>query len=285
MQPRYPLGAQLIALICLVLASLACGRSASEDEFEGEAPRIQEFANPEVPENIVDLTHAFGPDTIYWPTDTQGFEHEVLAAGHTEQGYYYAAGRFSSAEHGGTHLDAPVHFHQGGATAETIPIERLVGLGVVVDVSERVFEDRDYQIQVEDFLTWEKMHGAMPEGAIVLLHTGFGRHWPDRARYLGTDRVGPEAIPELHFPGLHPEAATWLKTEREIKAVGIDTPSIDYGQSKLFASHVALFEGDIPAFENVANLTALPNRNFLVFALPMKIAGGSGGPLRIIACW
>ena len=273
---------RLVLLVLSVSVVLVVACKAPE---EPDVPKIQELPKPSMPENVVDLTYAFGADTIYWPTDTQGFELETLAAGHTEQGYYYAANRFSSAEHGGTHLDAPIHFYEGRSTADTIPIERLVGLGMVVDVTEKVHQDPDYQVGVEDLEMWETLHGPMPEGAIVLLRTGFGRFWGDRARYLGTDLVGPEAIPHLHFPGLHPEAAQWLKTERDVKAVGIDTPSIDHGQSSDFASHVALFEGDIPAFENVAHLDKIPDKDFLVVALPMKIAGGSGGPLRIIAFW
>ena len=238
-----------------------------------------------VPEHLVDLTHAFGADTIYWPTDSAGFVLEVLAAGPTEQGYYYAANRFSSAEHGGTHLDAPIHFAAGRPTTDQIPLERLVAPGVVIDVSEPAAADRDYLVAVADFEAWEGRHGRLPDGAIVLLRTGYGRFWPDRASYLGTDLTGPEAVPELHFPGLDPEAAAWLVGQRKIAAIGLDTPSIDYGQSTSFASHVTLFEAEIPAFENVANLDQLPEKDFLVVALPMKIEGGSGGPLRIIAMW
>ncbi len=266
--------------VAILAIFVACG-----GEPPADVPRKFEPPRPEVPETIVDLTYTFGPDTIYWPTDTQGFELESLAAGQTDQGYYYAANRFAAAEHGGTHLDAPIHFHQGRSTAESIPIEQLVGLGVVIDVTEKAHLDRDYQIEIADLEYWEKLHGSLPEGAIVLLRTGFGRFWPDRERYLGTARLGPEAVPELHFPGLDPAAAEWLARDRQVKAVGIDTASIDPGQSTLFGSHVALFGADIPVFENVAGLDQLPDKDFLVFALPMKIAGGSGGPLRIIACW
>ena len=125
--------------------------------------------------------------------------------------------------------------------------------------------------------------GWLPEGAIVLLRTGYEEFWPDRVRYMGTDARGPEAVAELHFPGLHPDAARWLVTSRAINAIGLDTPSIDYGQSTHFESHQVLFAADIPAFENLANLGELPATGFIVIAMPMKIAGGSGGPLRIAA--
>ncbi len=237
------------------------------------------------PSHLIDLTHGFGQDTIYWPTDTKGFEFEVLSAGHTEGGYYYAANSFSSAEHGGTHIDAPVHFAEGKPTVDQIPLSRLVAPGIVIDVTESAAADRDYEVSVADFEAWETSHGRLPDGAIVLLRTGYSQHWGDRERYLGTAKTGPEAVPELHFPGLAPAAAEWLASERAIAAIGLDTPSIDHGQSQLFASHVTLFKAEIPAFENVANLDQLPAKDFMVVALPMKIEGGSGAPLRIIAYW
>ncbi len=238
-----------------------------------------------VPAHLVDLSHPYSADTIYWPTDTDGFVLEELAAGITDGGYYYAANRFSTAEHGGTHIDAPIHFAEGKPTVDQIPLERLVGPGVVVDVSAPAGADRDYLVNTGDFEAWEAQNGQLPEGAIVLLRTGYGRHWGDRGQYLGTELTGPEAVPELHFPGLAPAAAKWLVEERDVAAIGLDTPSIDHGQSTLFESHVTLFEAEIPAFENVANLDQLPDKDFLVVALPMKIEGGSGGPLRIIAMW
>ena len=136
---------------------------------------------------------------------------------------------------------------------------------------------------ISHFERWEAEHGRIPNGAIVLLDTGFARFWPEREDYLGTDLRGQEGVQALHFPGLHPEAAAWLVRERRVKAVGIDTASIDYGQSTKFETHVALLSQNIPVFENLANLHDLPARGFDVIALPMKIAGGTGGPLRIIA--
>jgi len=239
---------------------------------------------PVVPGTIVDLTHPFDADTIYWPT-AGGFVLERVAHGLTERGYFYAANRFCAAEHGGTHLDAPIHFSERGRAADAIPIEQLIGVGVRVDVSGKCAKDRDYRIGVEDLAAWENQHGRIPAGAIVLLRTGWAERWSDRTAYLGTSRTGPEAVPELHFPGLHKDAARWLVRERTVKAVGLDTPSIDYGQSTLFESHVLLFEANVPAFENVASLDRLPAKDFVVAALPMKIRGGSGGPLRIVAWW
>ncbi len=229
----------------------------------------------------VDMTYAYDENTIFWPT-ARPFELEIVAAGTTEGGYYYAANNFCTAEHGGTHLDAPIHFSEGRQTAEQIPLERLIGAAAVVDVSAAAAADSDYLVAVSDLETWEAEHGRIPDGSILLLRTGWGSRWPDRARYLGTSLSGPDAVPELHFPGLHPEAARWLVENRRIDALGIDTPSIDYGQSTLFESHRILYAENIPAFENVARLDRLPATGAYVIALPMKIAGGSGAPLRIV---
>lgn len=208
---------------------------------------------------------------------------EVVSAARTPAGFYYAANNFSAAEHGGTHLDAPIHFSEGRWTADQIPLERLIGPAVVVDVSARIEGMPDYLVSREDLVAWEAGHGRMPEGSIVMINTGWGKFWPDRARYLGTTRVGPEAIPELHFPGIDSATARWLVNERRARAVGIDTPSLDYGQSTTYDSHQILFAANIPGFENVANLAQLPPTGAWIVALPMKIKGGSGGPLRIVA--
>jgi kynurenine formamidase len=231
---------------------------------------------------LVDLTHAFDERTVYWPT-ADGFEMTTDFEGITEGGYWYEANTFRSAEHGGTHLDAPVHFAEGHRSSDEIPLEQLVGPAIVVDVSDSASSDPDYLVSVADFEAFESRHGRIPDGTIVLLDTGFASRWPDRASYMGTDERGPDAVAKLHFPGLDPAAATWLVENRSIRAIGLDTPSIDHGPSTDFASHRILFAEDIPAFENVAALDGLPPTGFHVIALPMKIRGGSGGPLRIVA--
>jgi kynurenine formamidase len=231
---------------------------------------------------IVDLTHSFGSDTVVWPTE-QDFK---LIGQHAEDmpgGYYYASNRVEMPEHGGTHIDAPIHFSRGKQTLDQIPLERLVGTGVRIDIAEQCAGDRDYRVAISDLERWEAEHGRIQNSTIVLLDTGFARFWPARKAYLGTEVRGQEGVRELHFPGLHPEAAAWLVRERQVKAVGIDTASIDYGQSTTFETHVALLSHNVPVFENLANLQDLPIRGFDVIALPMKIAGGTGGPLRIIA--
>lgn len=232
--------------------------------------------------SVIDLSYPFDATTVYWPT-AEAFKLEKDFEGTTEKGYYYSAYRYSSAEHGGTHIDAPVHFAKGRNTVDAIPLSQMIGSAIVVDVTGKVEGNRDYQVTENDFRSWEKRNGKIANGSIVLLRTGFGKFYPDRKKYLGTDQRGEKAVADLHFPGLHPDAARWLTRNRTIKAIGLDTPSIDYGQSTMFESHRILFEKNIPAFENVANLDKLPIKGFSIVALPMKIAGGSGGPLRMIA--
>ncbi|GIW94759.1 MAG: cyclase [Pirellulaceae bacterium] len=231
---------------------------------------------------IVDLAHPFDDQTIYWPTET-GFQLLRGPAGRTEKGYFYSANRFAAPEHGGTHIDAPIHFFEGRQTVDQVPLGRLLGEAAVVDVTEKARRDRDYQISVADLRGWEERHGRSLDGRIVLLRTGWARFWPDRERYLGTAKRGAEALAELHFPGLAPAAARWLVENRAVKAVGIDTASIDFGPSDRFEAHVTLFEHNVPVFENVADMSELPESGAVVIALPMKIAAGSGGPLRIVA--
>ncbi len=230
----------------------------------------------------VDLSHSFDDKTIYWPT-AEPFKLTVVSDSETAGGYYYGAANFSAAEHGGTHLDAPVHFARGKHTTDQIPVDQTIGPAVVVDVAGKTAGNPDYLVSVTDLQAFETAHGRIADGSIVLFRTGWGSRWADRKAYLGTDVTGPKAVPLLHFPGIDSAAARWLSTERRVDAIGIDTPSIDYGQSTTFDVHRILFAANIPAFENVANLDQLPETGAYVVALPMKIAGGTGGPLRIVA--
>ncbi len=231
---------------------------------------------------LVDLSHDYGEQTVYWPT-AEPFRLEKVADGMTAQGYYYAANNFATSEHGGTHIDAPVHFAKGHASVDQIPLDRLVGAAVVIDVTAACASQPDYRVTKDDFAAWERANGEIPGGAIVLIRTGFAKFWPDAARYLGTAERGEAAVARLHFPGLHPDAATWLAGSRRIKAIGLDTASIDYGQSTQYESHQILYGHDIPAFENLTALDRLPPTGAFVVALPMKIKGGSGAPLRALA--
>ena len=230
----------------------------------------------------IELGHAFGPSTIYWPTDTLGFQLTELAYGHTEGGYFYASYSFASAEHGGTHLDAPIHFAEARLTADQIPLSSLITTASVVDVSDSADANPDYLFSADDLVAWEAEHGRIADGTALLVRTGWSSRWNDRTAYLGTSMTGPESVPELHFPGIGTDAAQWLVDNRNIAAIGIDTPSIDYGQSSDYRSHVILYSENIVGFENLTNLDRLPATGAGIVALPLKIEGGSGGPLRIV---
>jgi|WetSurMetagenome_2_1015567.scaffolds.fasta_scaffold364483_1 kynurenine formamidase len=229
-----------------------------------------------------DLTYSFDENSVYWPTNIP-YTHDTVFYGLTEKGYFYSSFKFAAEEHGGTHFDAPIHFCANKSTIEKVPLSQLNGPGVVVNVSEKASNNSDYLISVEDFQAWEKKHGRIPNGAIVLVFTGHGKYYSNREKCLGTNLTGAEAVPKLHFPGLSPEAALWLVKNRTVNAIGLDTPSIDYGQSSDFMAHRILCEHDLTIYENVANLDKLPEVGSYIIALPMKIKGGSGSPLRIVA--
>lgn len=266
---------QVLALICLVF-SCNDQSSKSNNSFASEM-------QSNVSKRIVDLSHDYSEETVYWVTAKQ-FSLDTVFAGMTEKGYYYSAFNFCTAEHGGTHIDAPIHFVENAPSVDEIPLERLIGNAIKVDVSANAADNPDYLVSIEDLQSWETEQGTnIPEGSIVLLETGFAEYYPNRVKYMGTDERGLQAVQKLHFPGLDPAAATWLVENRNIHAIGIDTPSIDYGQSETFDSHVILLGDNIPAFENLTNLDQLPSSGFEIIALPMKIKGGSGAPLRIVA--
>ena len=268
---RFPLTAG--AALAVLLVSCA-------DAPSGEPPL------PSGPEAVagwrmVDLSHAYGGDTLYWPTDTDGFRLDTLAEGETPGGYFYAAKAFATAEHGGTHLDAPFHFAVGGDDAASIPLDRLILPGIVIDVSEAASADPDYLVTVEDVTAWEEEHGRVPAGSAVLIRTGWAAHWPDALAYLGDDTPGETG--NLHFPGIGAAATRLLVEERRAGLLGIDTASIDHGQSTDFIAHQIGAAAGVPNLENVADLSGLPPTGFLLAALPMKIERGTGAPVRIVA--
>lgn len=229
---------------------------------------------------LLDLSHTYDETTLYWPSSPSSFQKETLSYGHMPGGYFYSSFAIATPEHGGTHIDAPIHFAEGGATTEQIPLERLIGPGVVIDMRAASAKDPDALLRAEDLLAFEREQSTIEPGSIVLVRTGWAERWPDRKRYLGDDKPGDAS--NLHFPGISREAATLL-VERGVAAVGIDTASLDYGPSTSFEAHRVLMEAGIPGFENVASLDAVPARGARIIALPMKIGGGSGGPLRIVA--
>ena len=270
----------LLRRLCVVGAamlstavSVACADSASDGIGSG-ALNLSGV-------DIVDLSHAYDDATLYWPTSPTSFELTSLAYGPSEGGYFYAANTLCTPEHGGTHIDAPVHFSEQGWTLGEVPIRNLVAPGVVIDITAKTAQDPDYRLTAEDVRVWEQDHGAIPARAIVLLHTGWSDRWPDALAYLGDDTSGDAS--NLHFPGYGVEAARLLVERRQVAALGVDTASIDYGPSVDFMVHQIAAASNVVALENVTNLAEVPTVGAWIVALPMKIADGSGGPVRVIA--
>lgn len=229
---------------------------------------------------LVDLTYPLDEQTVFWPTN-KPFTWERAAWGKTPKGYWYASGDFSMSEHGGTHIDAPIHFGEGRLAVDEIPLQKLIAPAVVIDVRRSVTDNRDYRLSRKDLEKWEREHGPIGQGAVVLMLTGWGQGWPDKSRYLGTST--PSDPKSLHFPGFSKEAAEFLVKERRIDGIGIDTASIDYGPSQDFVVHQIINGANLYGLENIANLERLPAKGAIVLALPIKIKGGTGGPVRIIA--
>jgi kynurenine formamidase len=263
-------------ILLLALVFLFAGVASAQSSERGLDLR-QSLAHS----RLVDLTYSYDENTIYWPT-AEGFKWTKDQWGPTPGGYFYASASYGGSEHGGTHLDSPLHFAEGHEGTDEIPVTRLIAPAVVIDVAAACDKNSDYLFSADDITRWEQTHGRIPEGAIVLVRTGWGKYWPERKRYLGTDERGAGAVPKLHFPGISAEAAR-VMVSRKVFGAGIDTASVDYGQSKDFQTHRILYAENIYGLENVANLDQLPATGTLLIALPMKIKGGTGGPVRIVA--
>jgi kynurenine formamidase len=229
---------------------------------------------------LLDLTYELEEATIAWPTN-KPFHRDETARGMTAAGYWYASADFFTSEHAGTHIDAPIHFAKDQPSVDRIPVHRLVAPAVIVDVRDAVAQDPDYRLRVDDLRAWEARHGLIPAGAVVVMHSGWGRHWPDRAAYLGSRT--PDDVTTLHFPGFSKEAAEFLIKERTIVGIGIDTASIDYGPSRDFIVHQVINGAGLYGLENIAHLEGVPEAGALFIALPVKIKNGTGGPVRLLA--
>jgi kynurenine formamidase len=230
---------------------------------------------------MVDLSHAYGEDTLYWPTSPTAFDKETLAYGDSGDGYFYSAYTVCTPEHGGTHIDAPVHFDQDGLSTEQIELNRLIAPAVVIDVSAQAAADRNYRVSIADIENFEDLHGAISAGSIVLVRTNWSRHWPDAMAYLGDNTPGDAS--KLQFPGFGAEATRLLTEDRGVAMIGIDTASVDYGKSQDFIVHRIAAAQGVSNLENLTNLAELPAVGSVILALPMKIEGGSGGPVRVVA--
>lgn len=262
----------------------ACAPPAQEAADEGptaEAAPAPDFRQLMESAELIDLSHSYGKDTLYWPTSPSDFELDVLSYGETPGGFFYSANKFCTPEHGGTHLDAPIHFAEGKHTMDQVELGRLLAPAVVIDVAEKCAADPDYRLTREDVEAWEAEHGLIPAGSIVIMRTGWSERWPDRKAYFGDDTPGDAS--NLHFPSFGEDSARLLVEERKAGVLGVDTASIDYGPSTDFIVHQIASEANVPGLENLTDLHRLPATGAYVIALPMNIEGGSGGPVRVIA--
>jgi kynurenine formamidase len=223
---------------------------------------------------VVDLAYAINDKLVAWPGDTRTFEAQNNATV-KKDGYFTRS--FWMLEHYGTHMDAPIHFPPGKTPVDRIPPERLFGPAVVIDVREEAEKDPDYQLTLERIARWEKEHGHIPPGAIVLLRTGWASRWPDAARYRNEDAKGV-----MHFPGYSTDAVVRL-LYRKVSGLGIDTLSVDYGPSKQFQVHKLSHGAGLYHLENLADMSALPEAGAFLVVAPIKLEGGSGGPCRVFA--
>jgi kynurenine formamidase len=223
---------------------------------------------------VVDLTHALSESNPAWPGDAQPFEAKINAT--VEMNGYFTR-RFSTLEHFGTHMDAPAHFPPGATTVDQLPPERLFGPAVVLDVTAQGKRDPDYRLTRADVGQWEQKHGRIPAGAIVLLRTGWAARWPDADRYRNAGNGKA-----MRFPGFGVDAVNLL-IERKVSGLGCDTMSVDYGASSDFAVHTVSHGAGLYHLENLADLTALPESGAFLVVAPIKLEGGSGGPVRVFA--
>lgn len=261
--------------VIVVLFSLILWGCASREPADAKAGLVN-LAQLE-PSKLVDLSYVLDSSTVYWPTE-KGFEHKKVGWNSSE-GFWLAMGEFASAEHGGTHLDAPVHFAEGQRTVDRIPLDGLIGPAMVIDITADANRDADYRLLPADITRFERENGPILAGAIVVVRTGWGKRWPEKKAYLGSDVAGDDK--NLHFPGISKDAATEF-VKKQVRGVAIDTASLDHGPSRDFIAHRTLLQSGIWGIENLANVDRLPATGAVLIAAPMKIGEGSGAPVRVL---
>jgi kynurenine formamidase len=261
---------QLSVRTTIFVALLLCAGSAARPQSSVQKPQLEEISSGET--RVIDLSYALSDKLVPWPGDAKAFEVKVNAT--VEKNGYFTRS-FWMLEHYGTHMDAPAHFPPGKTTVDKIPVEKFFGPAVLLDVRDEADRDPDYQLTVKRIQAWEAKHGQVPAGSIVLLRTGWASRWPDVARYRNQDAKGI-----MHFPGFSVDAAKFL-LQRRISGLGCDTLSIDPGNSPDFPVHRTVLGAEVFQLENLADLKDLPETGAFLIAAPIKLEGGSGGPVRV----
>lgn len=255
-----------------LLALLCASFMIANPKILAQTPTLEGI--PSGKTRVIDLTYAINEKLVPWPGDEKWFEAKVNAT--VEKDGYFTRS-FWMLEHYGTHMDAPVHFPPGVVTVDQIETKNLFGPAVVFDVRQEAAKDADYRLPASRIQDWERAHGAIRPGSIVLLRTGWSARWPDAQRYRNQDAKG-----KMHFPGFSAEAAKQL-IDRGVRGLGCDTLSVDYGASEDFAVHHLALGAGLYHLENLADLSALPEAGAFLIVAPIKLQGGSGGPVRVFA--
>jgi kynurenine formamidase len=196
-------------------------------------------------------------------------------------GWYW--NNFSTGEHTGTHLDAPIHWITGNDKADVsqIPPPQLVAPAAVVDVTEQASADPDFLLKVEDIKAWETEHTPLPAGGWLLLRTGWDARSHDQEEFLNADETGP------HTPGVSVECARWLADEVPVIGIGVETVGTDAGTAHsfdpAFPCHTFMLGAGKYGLTQLQNLALLPPTGAVVIAAPLPIVGGSGSPTRVLA--
>lgn len=232
---------------------------------------------------IVDLSYKQNRDSITWPLNPS-YNFTQLYRGYFETyKKWFENNHFAMPEHMGTHIDAPVHTVKGMWRTDQIPMENLYGAGVIINVKSKAATNPDYRVTVEDLLMWEEKYGEMPRRAVAIMNSGWSSKYPNKTLVFGSPE--PTDISTLHFPSWHEDAVTWLINKRQINAVGVDTPSTDYGMSSTLPCHTLMGKNRVVGIENVANLDNVPESGSTIYIPVLNIADGSGGPARVFATY
>lgn len=225
---------------------------------------------------LMDLTYPLGPE---FPAFAPGEEARRRTVVQIEPDGYYMQ-EWTLIEHTGTHVDAPGHFAKGGRLADRIAVAELITPAVVIDIAAKAARNPDALVTVDDVRAFERRHGTIPTNAAVLMYSGWGAKVGSVDAYRGTDAAGM-----LHFPGFDPEAATWLLRHRRIRSLGVDTLSIDRGESETFDTHLIVNGADRYGIENLANLHCIPPTGATITVGLIPFRQGSGGQARVFASW
>lgn len=252
--------------------------AAASIPLAATTPSFAQDAAPYRPQNVVDLSYALDEDFPWIEAPgTFPFSKSPIA---TIEGEGVAANAWTIHEHLGTQIDAPAHFAPGGRTMDEMRADELTAPIAVIDFKAEARADVDAVITVATLEAWEAQHGTLPQGAIVVMNSGWGARIGDPERYINLDETGTK-----RFPGFSVESVEWLMTERDAWGVGVDTISFDPGYDDTYATHRALEALDGWAIEALANLDQLPPVGATMFVGATNVRGATGGPVRPIAVW